>query len=190
MPFSDIPRAAYGLIYADPPWRYRDKANAGRRGASHKYETPPLARLKAIDVGSLAARDCALAMWCTGPQLVNGINLVEAWGFRYKTVLFTWIKRTKSGIGLRWGMGHYTRANPEFVLLGVKGSPKRRSAKVHSVIETTNRAEHSRKPDECRNRLVELFGDMRRIELFARPPVDPRFDVWGRQIPQHFGLDD
>lgn len=92
---------------------------------------------------------------------------MEAWGFVYKTVAFVWIKKNKKADSLFWGMGYWTRANAELCMLATAGQPKRRSASVHQVILSPIE-EHSKKPDVVRERIVELLGDLPRVELFAR----------------------
>ena len=174
--FAAIPRNVYGVIYADPAWVYRDKALAGRRGAGCKYQLTSMKDMCKLPVAELAASDCALFMWVTMPQLANGLRLMDAWGFTFKTNAFTWIKRTKNA-KMFWGMGRYTRANAELCILGTRGKPKRVSAGVHSVIESPI-GPHSRKPQEARDRIVSLLGDIPRIELFARGSSDG-FDAWG-----------
>lgn len=172
----------YSLIYADPPWSYKDKAAAGKRGAGFKYPTmtdADLGRLYPM-VDSLAAPDCLLAMWATFPRIDTALKVMDRWDFKFKTVGFTWVKTTKHGKTF-WGMGNWTRSNAEVCLLAVRGKPKRASAAVHSVILSPAR-EHSRKPDEARDRLVTLLGDVPRIELFARQRV-PGWDAWGNQVP-------
>lgn len=168
----------YGVIYADPPWSYTDKCNSGNRGAGHKYQTMTDAELAALPVGSIAADDCALFMWATFPRLGAAIQLMADWGFTYKTCAFVWVKKSEAW-KLAWGMGNWTRANAEIVLLGIKGKPKRIACGVHQIIEAPRR-EHSRKPDEARDRIVELMGDVPRIELFARQSA-PGWESWGNE---------
>ena len=105
---------------------------------------------------------------------------MRAWGFSYKTVAFVWIKQNRKSDSLFWGMGHWTRSNAEFCMLATKGHPKRRSAGVHQVI-LSHIEEHSKKPEEARRRIVELMGDLPRIELFARASP-PGWDVWGNEV--------
>jgi N6-adenosine-specific RNA methylase IME4 len=169
----------YNAIYADPPWQYRDKAHAGKRGAEYKYPCLSIDDIKALPVNTLAAEDCALLLWVTFPQLQEGMDVMAAWGFKYKTVAFTWVKTTKNG-KLFWGMGNWTRSNAEICLLGLRGRPSRISCGVHSIIMTPVR-EHSRKPDEARERIVQLMGDVPRIELFARERA-PGWDAWGNEV--------
>ena len=157
----------YKVILADPPWTYTDKCRSGKRGVEYKYSCLTLPELKRLNVQNISDDDCALFMWSTAPQLPTAMELMKAWGFQYKTVAFTWIKHYPKSGNLCWGMGNYTRANPEYVLLGVKGKPNRVSASVHSVVPAP-RGEHSAKPHEVNKRIVQLLGDVPRAELFAR----------------------
>lgn len=178
IPFPD---RKYNIIYADPPWSYQDKANAGKRGAVYKYPTQSAAWLRALPVQNLAAEDCALFLWATMPQLPLAIEVMTAWGFQYRTNAFTWVKRNRVSTSWFWGMGNWTRANAELCLLGIKGRPKRVSAGVHSLM-TNPIMRHSQKPAETREHIVKLMGDLPRIELFARD-CDPGWDVWGLEAP-------
>ncbi len=121
-------------------------------------------------------------MWATFPMLREALQLIEAWGFEYKTIAFNWIKQNKRGSGLFWGLGNWTRSNSEICLLAIKGKPKRLSAAVHSVIMSPVQR-HSQKPEEARERIVQLMGDLPRIELFARSAA-PGWDVWGNEAPE------
>ncbi|WP_026975546.1 MT-A70 family methyltransferase [Alicyclobacillus contaminans] len=181
IPFPD---KRYSVIYVDPPWRYRDKAAAGERGAAFKYSVMSMEEIKGMPVQSIAADDCALFMWATYPMFPEALSVLEAWGFQYRTVAFTWVKTTKHG-KLAMGMGNWTRANAEPCLLAIRGKPKRVSAAVHSVI-MSERREHSRKPDEVYGRIEQLMGDLPRIELFARQRV-PGWDAWGNEVPPDSG---
>ena len=171
---------SYSVIYGDPPWTYRDKAVAGERGASFKYPVMTLEEIKALPVASIAAPDSLLFLWSTCPQIPSALQVVDAWGFTFKTVAFVWVKATASGL-LCWGMGSWTRANAEVVLLGSRGHPKRCSASVHQILTSERRA-HSQKPDEIRGRIVQLCGDVPRIELFAREKM-AGWDTWGNECP-------
>lgn len=169
----------YSVIYADPPWSYGDQC-LHRGGAERHYPTLSPEDLRRLPVRRISRPDSLCFMWVTGPQMDVGLSVLRAWGFAFKTTAFTWIKRHDSG-KLAWGMGGWTRANPEFVLLGVRGKLHRQSAGVHSVIEAVRRA-HSTKPPEVRDRIVDLVGDVPRIELFARARA-PGWDAWGNQLP-------
>ncbi len=171
----------YKIIYADPCWNYKDKAHAGKRGVEYKYETMQLKDIQSLPINNLADKNCFLFLWGTMPLLPEAIETMKSWGFSYKTNGFVWIKKNKKQKDtLFWGGGSYSRANPEICLMGVKGKPKGISHSVHSVIESSIR-EHSRKPDEARERIVQLCGDVPRIELFARESIDG-WDCWGDDI--------
>lgn len=170
----------YKIIYADPPWSYVDKALAGNRGAGCKYPVMGRVELERLPVASIADEDCILFIWVTMPKLNEVFDLIKAWGFEYKTVGFTWIKKNKKADTVFWGMGQWTRANAELCLIATKGKPKRISAAVHSIVSTPIE-QHSKKPSEVRERIVKLIGDLPRIELFARQKVEG-WDVWGNEV--------
>ena len=152
------------------------------------YETMSLDELKSLNVSDMSAKNAALFLWVTFPRLEQGLELMKAWGFTYKTLAFSWHKTNKSG-GLFFGVGSYTKSNCEVCLLGTRGrvgikpdqdklvvQSHRVSSALNSPIER-----HSKKPDIVRDRIVELFGDVSRIELFARERVHG-WDAWGNQI--------
>jgi N6-adenosine-specific RNA methylase IME4 len=164
----ELPEGPFEIIYADPPWKYRDKAAAGKRGADFKYDTMRLADIKAMPVEEIAAKDAFLFMWITMPFLPKAEEVMNAWGFKYVTCGFNWIKGNKKATDtFFWGGGSYTRSNSELCLLGKRGRPKVQSHSVHQVVFEPVR-EHSRKPDVIRDRILELCGDIPRVELFAR----------------------
>ena len=171
----------YGIIYADPPWHYRvySKKGAGRSAESH-YPTMTIEEIQALPVSELADKDCALFMWITFPLLKESLSVLSAWGFKFKTIAFVWIKQNRKSDSLFWGMGHWTRANAEFCVLATKGKPKRMAKNVHQVI-VSHIEEHGKKPDEARRRIVRLMGDLPRIELFARQK-SAGWDVWGNEV--------
>ncbi len=175
-----FPNKKYQIIYADPPWSYRDKADTGKRGAGHKYLTQDKQWIDNLPVNEIADDNCVLFLWVTMPKLNECWELIDNWGFEYKTVAFTWVKKNKKSDSWFWGMGRWTRSNAEVCLLATKGKPKRIDAGVHSIIDAPIRR-HSQKPDEVRNRIVKLLGDLPRIELFARETADG-WDSWGNEI--------
>lgn len=177
IPFPD---KKYQVIYADPPWQYRDKALAGDRGSACKYPVQSEQWLQSLPVNDLAGPDACLFLWVTMPKLPVCFDVLESWGFVYKTVAFTWVKRNKKAPSWFWGMGSWTRANAELCLLATKGKPKRVSASVHSVVDTPIEG-HSKKPDAVRERIVQLCGDVPRIELFARQEIEG-WDCWGDEV--------
>lgn len=171
----------YGVIYCDPPWAYKvwSKKGLGRSAENH-YPTMDIEDIRTLPVGDLADKDCALFMWVTFPCLKEGLSVLESWGFTYKTVAFVWVKQNRKSDGLFWGLGYWTRANAELCILATKGSPRRVSAGVHQVI-LSHVEEHSKKPQEARDRIVRLMGEVPRIELFARTKTEG-WDVWGNEV--------
>lgn len=175
-----FPEKQYSIILADVPWPYKDKANAGKRGACHKYPVMSLDDICALPVASIAADDCLLFFWVTSPHLVNAQRVIEAWGFEYKTKAFNWVKYTEGG-KVFFGMGNWTRSNSEDCLLAIKGKPKRQDAGISQMIRSRVLA-HSVKPPIVRDLIVRLAGDLPRIELFARQTA-PGWDGWGLEYP-------
>lgn len=171
----------YNIIYADPPWQYKtySKKGAGRSAESH-YPTMPIKDICNLPVSQIAADDCTLFLWATFPNLQEALQVITAWGFEFKTVGFTWIKLNKKSDSLFWGMGYWTRSNAEICIIATKGKPRRQSASVHQVI-ISHIEEHSKKPNETRNRIVQLMGDLPRIELFARQKIEG-WEAWGNEI--------
>lgn len=178
-----LPDKKYSIIYADPPWSYQNRGT--RAAASKRYDTMTIEDIKRMGVGAagggIANEDCVLFMWATFPMLREALDVIEAWGFSYKTVAFNWVKQNRNGTGIFMGLGNWTRSNSEICLLATKGKPKRISGSVRSVVLSPLQ-QHSRKPAEIRDRIVELMGDLPRIELFAREAA-PGWDVWGNEAP-------
>lgn len=173
----------FSVIYADPPWSFNVYSGKGKqRSADRHYDTKSLDDIKALPVEKLAADDCALMMWAVLPELPGALEVIKAWGFTYKTVGFTWIKQNRSGNGLFWGMGYWTRANTEVCLLATRGAPKRQAMDVHQVIMSPV-SEHSRKPDEAQVRIERLLPGPY-LELYGRRP-SPGWTVWGNQISRN-----
>lgn len=174
----------YQVIYADPPWDYQQCRLSG--SAKKHYPTMRIEELCELPVADIADRDCALFLWATFPQLPEALRLIKAWGFVYKTVAFVWLKQNRKALTWFYGLGFWTRSNAEICLLATKGHPKRQSAGIHQlVISPVER--HSKKPDEVREKIVELMGDVPRIELFARQQT-PGWDVWGNEVENSTAL--
>jgi len=173
----------YKIILADPPWSYKvwpKKTDAGRSAASH-YQIMDKTDLQNLPVAEIADKDSVLFLWVTPPCLLEGIKLIEKWGFTFKTLGFTWVKRNKIANSWFWGMGYYTRANTELCLLATKGKTLPRvSRSVHQIVDDRVMA-HSQKPDSVRDKIVELFGNIPRIELFARDKK-PGWEAIGNAI--------
>ena len=170
----------YNIIYADPPWKYG--TNVGKH-----YDCIPIKDIYALPINKFADENCALFLWVTFPILPEAIETMKRWGFRYVTVAFTWIKINKRKGNPFVGMGNWTRANAEICLLGFRGKLKRKSKKVSQVVLSPLR-EHSRKPDEVRERIVELLGNLPRIELFARESMKG-WDCFGNETTKFNGKD-
>jgi N6-adenosine-specific RNA methylase IME4 len=173
----------YQVIYADMPWAYNDRRNKHTRfcgGAMAHYPVMKIPEIKNLPVAELAADNAALFMWCTFPQLDEQIKLFSHWGFKYVTVAFNWVKTNKKNNNPFFGIGYYTKSNSEVCLLGIRGKMKPVSNSVSSIIIAPRR-EHSRKPDEARERIVQLFGDVPRVELFARQQV-AGWDQYGNDL--------
>ena len=168
----------YQIIYADPPWDYQQCRLSG--SAKKHYPTMRIEELCALPVADIADRDCALFLWATFPQLPEALRLIQAWGFVYKTVAFVWLKQNRKALTWFYGLGFWTRSNAEICLLATKGHPKRQSAGIHQLVISPVE-HHSKKPDEVREKIVALMGDVPRIELFARQQT-PGWDVWGNEV--------
>ena len=168
----------YNIIYADPAWSYGGKLP--QRAKEQHYPVMGLDDICKLPVSDISADNSILLMWATYPLLDKALKVINDWGFEYKTCAFTWIKKNKKSDSFFWGMGMWTRSNAEVCLIGTKGKPKRNSASVHQVVYEPIR-EHSRKPDCVRDRIVELCGDLPRIELFARQKVEG-WDCWGNEV--------
>lgn len=159
----------FSCIYADPPWQYKVYSKKGQgRSAENHYRTMSKEDIYSLPIESIAEKDCILFLWVTFPCLLEGLEAINRWGFKYKTLGFCWVKRCKKQTHKWfWGLGFWTRANPEICIIATRGNPKRISKGIHSVIDTPIE-EHSKKPDIVRQKIVELIGDVSRIELFAR----------------------
>jgi N6-adenosine-specific RNA methylase IME4 len=176
-----FPNKKYNIIYCDPAWyfkAYSDKGN--KRSAVQHYNCMSINDIYDLPVNAICSDDCILFIWVIDPMLPEAMEVIKRWGFKYKTVAFTWVKENKKSKGYFTGLGYWTRANPEMCLLATKGKPKRLSKAVKQLI-ISKRQEHSKKPDEIRNRIIELCGDLPKIELFARQRVKG-WDCWGNQV--------
>lgn len=177
IPFPD---KKYQIIYADPPWNFNFKNRKGLSTAAKEalYETMKPQDVLALPVYNITENNCVLFLWVMDSQIQLGLDVIKTWGFEYKTVAFTWVKLAKTKY--HFGGGNWTRSNPEQCLLATKGNVKRISASVRQLVVEPRR-EHSRKPDRIRNDIIELVGDLSRIELFARENTEG-WDVWGNEV--------
>lgn len=154
--------------------------NGGQGVAENHYKTMSMKELYALPVKDISADDCVLFLWATFPMLKEALELIETWGFTYKTVAFVWVKRNKISPNWFFGMGYWTRSNAEICLLATKGKIKRTSKSVHQILDCPIE-KHSKKPDMARDKIVELMGELPRIELFARQK-HIGWDVWGNEV--------
>lgn len=190
--YPELPNEKYDVIYADPPWDYGGKMQYDKSSikslnvgferdvfisaANFKYPTLKLKDLKELNVDSIAADDCILFMWTTGPQLANSIELGKAWGFEYKTVAFVWDKQVHNP-------GRYTLSQTEFVLAFKKGRfPSPRGARNVRQLLSVHRGKHSEKPEQVIEGITRMFPQQKKIELFARKNY-VGWDNWGLEIP-------
>jgi len=208
---TPFPEGKFGTILADPAWRFETWSASGRdrcpdgpvtrnqqrqnRPERH-YATMTLDEIKALPIADLAAPDCVLCMWAVDPMIPQALEVGAAWGFKFKTPAFYWIKTRRKGSTRHllhnepdhklfpMGTGYWTRANPELCLLFTRGKPKRRSAGVRKLIIAPRR-EHSQKPDEQYVRLEKLC-DGPRLELFSRQ-ARAGWTSWGDQVGSRDG---
>lgn len=196
-PLANLQRRHYRAIMADPPWHFRARTAlqvgkwTSRRDAEKHYAVMGLDDIKALPVREVAAADAHLFLWTTGPCLRQSFEVIEAWGFRYSAVAFTWIKlrRSHNAMQLRIlpmaesdlhvGLGLTTRKNAEFCLLARRGNAKRAAKDVREVIMAPVR-EHSRKPDEAFDR-VRRYCEGPYLELFSRQSR-VGWDSWGNEV--------
>ena len=189
IPFSGLKRSGYGAILVDPPTRFETYSGATEvtaRGGKHKpatthYVTMTREDIAALPVGDLAAADCVLFLWSCWPTSLQTYELIERWGFKFKTCAFSWMKADPAAAVTvpQMGMGYWTRANTEVCLLATRGRPKRLHADVPQAILEPRR-QHSRKPDCVYGRIERLVAGPY-VELFARQRR-PGWDSWGDQV--------
>lgn len=157
----------YQIILADPPWNFNFQKRAGLSDEAKAalYPTMKSQDIINLPVANIADDNCILFLWIMNSELPLALECIKNWSFEYKSVAFTWVKTRKNAY--HFGGGNWTRSNPELCLLATKGKIKRKSASVRNLIVSPLR-EHSRKPDCVRDMIVELVGDLPRVELFAR----------------------
>ena len=174
----------YQIIYADPPWSYNDKMSGHSFSLDHEYETQSKNWIANLPIKEISEKDCVLFLWAVSPQLPEAIEVMKAWGFKYKTCAFSWMKANPYKLfameeDIYMGFGYWTRANSEVCLLATRGKPKRLNADVRQgIIEP--RREHSRKPDCVHERIERLVAGPY-LELFARQ-TKPGWTCWGNEV--------
>jgi site-specific DNA-methyltransferase (adenine-specific) len=170
----------YQIIYADCPWKYDNAKNNDPAMGGKTYPTMSIKELCELPVDNIADKDCALLFWATMPKLKEAFTVIDAWGFKYITCAFCWVKQNPNGGGIYSGLGHWTNGNAELCLFAKKGHPKRMVKNIKQI-QMWPRGRHSAKPPQIRGEIVKLFGDLPRIELFARQKTDG-WDVWGNEV--------
>jgi len=196
-----FPDKKYHIILADPPWQYNDKKKAGRTksGAENHYPCMSVDEIGSLNIPRLAEPNSVLFLWTTPPMIREALQVMYYWRFEYKTFAFDWTKLNKDG-SVWFGVGAYAKSNNEVCLLGTRGNvgrlikdddgnrivtdPKDKLSVISNNVSSNVQAvrgRHSAKPPIVRERIVQLFGDISRIELFARERV-PGWDAWGLEV--------
>lgn len=176
----------YNIIYADPPWEYKKSGGTkNSRGLAKKhYSTMKVEDICNLPIHNIKTDDAICFMWATFPNIDQALKVMKAWGFEYISAAFVWVKKNKKANTNFLGAGAYTRANAEVCLIGISKKTKAKqcvkSHSVHQIVESKIE-EHSKKPNEVRERILELLGDIPRIELFARQHADG-WDCWGDEV--------
>ena len=170
----------HGVIYADPPWTFKTYSNKGKdKSPERHYSCMSLADIVRLPVDRIAKDDAVLLMWVVDPLLDQAFKVIDAWGFKYKTVGFTWAKTNRTKMGFFTGLGYWTRGNPEMCLLAKKGRPSRKAMNVAQLV-VSQRGKHSEKP--LLHKEIERLVDGPYIELFARKKPFDNWDYWGNEV--------
>lgn len=162
----------YPVIYLDPPWRY-EHAESESRAIENQYPTMSLDEIKAMDMSQVAFDDCVMFMWATSPKLAEAFEVLDAWGFSYRTCA-VWDKQ-------KIGMGYYFRQQHELLLVAVKGQPPTPApADRPSSVFSYPRGHHSAKPHEVYEVIEAMYPTLPKLEMFCRTPREG-WGVWGNQ---------
>ena len=173
----EAPKKKYNIIYADPPWQYWE---SGNKNQSVHYKTMTVDEICKLPIKDISAEDSVLFLWVTYPILAEAFRVIEAWGFKYSTAAFVWVKKNKTQDSPFFGCGAWTRANSELCLLATRGTVQRLDATISQIVESPVE-EHSKKPAIVRELIEKLVGKLPRVELFARGNADG-WDAWGNEI--------
>lgn len=179
---KNFPKKKYDVIYADPPWKYKDSQNSNMNffSVDARYQTMNIEDIYCLPVNKISSKNCLLFLWVVSPLLKEGLETIENWGFKYKTIVFVWSKKSKNFKDIA-NLGRWTLGNVELCLLGTKGQPKRKTKKIRQLV-VAKRKKHSQKPNEVRNRIELLCGkEKSKIELFARERYIG-WDAWGNEV--------
>jgi len=176
----ELPKKKYQIIYADPPWSYDDDFQGDSKFGGITYKTMNLDEICKLPITQISDDNCVLFIWVTMPMLEKGFEVIKSWGFEYKTCGFVWTKINDDG-SFRTGIGKYTNSNVELCLIAKKGNLERVKTNIKQVIRTKI-TKHSAKPHEVYKRIEDLYGNIPRIELFARTKRQG-WDAWGNEVP-------
>ena len=173
----------YNVIYADPPWSFKSAKSGGNMnsGAAAHYDVMNIKDIKAMPVSKIADDNCILIMWWVGSQPQEALDLAKAWGFTVRNMNgFVWSKLTVK-LKAFFGMGFYTRAGSESALIATIGKASN-LVDNHGVraVRSAPVGRHSKKPDEFRDDIVKMCGDVPRLEMFARNSTDG-WDLFGNE---------
>jgi N6-adenosine-specific RNA methylase IME4 len=164
----------YGVLYVDPPWDFLvySRVTGMDRHAANHYPVMSLPALAALKLP--AAKDCVLYLWTPVAQLANALQLIEGWGFEYKSA-HGWTKPDH-------GTGHWVRENLELLLIATRGNiPAPAPGEQFSSAIEHPRGEPSEKPDIFAEMIERLYPNVPKLEMFARKPRDG-WDVWGNEV--------
>jgi N6-adenosine-specific RNA methylase IME4 len=174
-----LPEKKYGVIYADPEWRWEAYSEKGLDAASadNHYRTSTTEAIKSRDVAKIAAKDCLLFLWATVPMLPQALEVMVAWGFEYKSS-YCWVKD-------RAGTGYWSRGQFELLLIGTRGNvPAPAEGTQWSSVVHAARRGHSTKPDEFAEMIEQYYPNLPKIELNCRDAPRPGWDGWGDEAEQ------
>ena len=170
----------YNIIYADPPWSFKTYSDKGKdRSPDNHYGVMNLKDICNLPIDNISADNSVLLMWVIDPLLDKAFKVIEAWGFKFKTVAFTWAKTNKTKPGFFTGLGYWTRGNPEMCLLATRGRPKRIHKDVAQLV-ISQRGRHSEKP--LLHKEIERLVEGPYLEMFARKKPREGWDYWGNEV--------
>jgi site-specific DNA-methyltransferase (adenine-specific) len=172
----------YKIIYADPPWNVRTfkEKKDGMISRELPYQRMTDKQIMELPISKIADVDSILFMWVIDNRIPFMSALFNSWGFTYKCVGFVWAKQSKTTSGFNGGFSSYTKRDCEFCFIGTRGKYLNLKRGVNQIL-LEPKTVHSKKPNEIRNRIVQLCGYVSRIELFARQRVDG-WDAWGNEV--------
>ncbi len=178
-----LPNKKYQIIYADPAWdtKYFKETKEGMLSRRLPYDTMSDKQIINLPVKEIISQDAILFIWCIDSKIPILLKIFRNWGFKYIGVGFVWHKKAKTTKGENATFTSYTRKSCELCFIGAKGKYLVRDPKPQFLSDS--KREHSRKPDEIRKRIIQMCGDLPRIELFARQKIQG-WDVWGNEVPK------